>query len=93
MVVEKVSLYFSLSVVQIFTFFGKNFQDYHFFGKNCEKFAFFEEKFGRILKPQENENITFRMKGGMTMALTNRIQMKTNEKGSFRTIYSRIFIP
>ena len=26
------------------------------------------------------------------MALTNSIQMKTNGKGSFRTIYSRIFI-
>ena len=57
-------------------FFGKNFQDYHFFGKNCEKFAFFEEKFGRILKPQENENITFRTKGGRTMALRKGIWMK-----------------
>ena len=44
------------------------------------------------VKPQENENITFRMKGGRTMALMNCIQMKTNGKGSFRTIYSRIFI-
>ena len=38
------------------------------------------------VKPKENENITFRMKGGMNMALTNGIRMKTNEKGSFRTI-------
>ena len=46
-----------------------------------------------ILKQQVTENITFRMKGSRTMALTNGIQMKMNEKGSFRTIYSRIFIP
>ena len=43
---------------------------------------------GETLKPQENENITFRMKGGMTMVLTKGIRKKTNEKGSFRTIYS-----
>ena len=44
------------------------------------------------VKAQVNENITFRMKGGRTMALTNGIQLKTNWKRSFRTIYSRIFI-
>ena len=45
-----------------------------------------------MIKAQVNENITFRVKGRRTMALTNGIQIKTNGKESFRTIYSRIFI-
>ena len=48
---------------------------------------------GATVKQEVTENVTFRMKDGRTMAMTNGIRMKTNEKGSFRTIYSRIFIP
>ena len=33
------------------------------------------------VKAQVNENITFRMKGGRVVALTNSIQMKRMEKG------------
>ena len=33
------------------------------------------------VKPKENENITFRMKGGMTMALMNGIRMKKGVSG------------
>ena len=34
---EKVSPYSSLSVVHIFSFMGKKFQDFHFYGKKCSK--------------------------------------------------------
>ena len=49
MVGEKVSLYVSLSVVQIVTFMGKIFQDLHFFGKKLSKFALFWDKIGKNL--------------------------------------------
>ena len=44
-------------------------------------------------KLPRNKNITFRMKGGRrTKPLKNNIRKKMNGKGSFRTIFSRIFI-
>ena len=37
---KEVSPYFSLSVLQIFTLLGKEFEDFHFFGNRLSKFAF-----------------------------------------------------
>ena len=48
---EELSLYFSLSVVQIFTFMRTIFQDYHFFGEKFSKFALFgckSQKFANL---------------------------------------------
>ena len=43
-----------------------------------EEVAFY---IGYCIKPKENENIIFKMKGGMTMALTNGIRMKKGVSG------------
>ena len=49
MVGEKVSLYYSISVVQIFTFIGKIIQDLHVFGKKIVTICPFWEKTGKNL--------------------------------------------
>jgi len=58
-VCEKVSLYLSLSVVQIFTIMGTIFQDLHFFGKNCQNLQFFGKKFTRICIFKEKNGIMY----------------------------------